>query len=264
MPLIPITTPFNVDIEFEGAEFYKRFFAYAIDASLLLIYFMCMNYVFGLNYFFFDGIQFSDKEKGLELIALLIPTLSYTLLTELWFNGQTLGKKIFRIKVISLDGGEPSLEQYLLRWFLRFYEWGALMILLFRNSGPGAIVLFLIAGIISVIIILITPKNQRLGDIVAGTVVVNANSRLTVNDTIFMNISEKDYKVKFQNVLRLSDRDINTIKHVLSLAQKSHKYDMVNKVAAKVREVLKISDGMYSLDFLEKILEDYNYLATRE
>jgi len=35
-------------------------------------------------------------------------------------------------------------------------------------------------------------------------------------------------------------------------------------VAYKVQDVLKISTDMYSNDFLEKLLEDYNYLATRE
>jgi hypothetical protein len=39
---------------------------------------------------------------------------------------------------------------------------------------------------------------------------------------------------------------------------------MCNRVAFKVQDVLKISSSMYAMEFLEKILEDYNYLATRE
>jgi uncharacterized RDD family membrane protein YckC len=258
MPFIPITTPFNVDIEFEVAEFYKRLFAYAIDLCLMIIYLLSMKYLLD------DGFHIDSSGLGFVLIVVMLPLLLYTLLSELWFNGQTLGKKIFKIKVVSLDGGEPSLEQYLLRWFMRFYEWGTIIFLLFWVDPASGIIILITGSVVSMVIILATSKNQRLGDIVAGTVVVNTRSKLTVNDTIFMNISEQDYKLKFQEVLRLSDRDINTIKNVLSIAQKNHKYDMVNKVASKVKEVLKISNDMYSIDFLEKILEDYNYLSTRE
>lgn len=46
----------------------------------------------------------------------------------------------------------------------------------------------------------------------AGTVIVNTKSALTVADTVFMQINGLDYKVMFPEVMRLSDRDINTIK----------------------------------------------------
>ena len=114
------------------------------------------------------------------------------------------------------------------------------------------------------IIIGISPKSQRLGDIVAGTVVVNTHTSLTVDDTIFMDINHTNYKVKFPEVMRLSDRDINTIKNVLRQTAKTNQYDMCNRVAMKVQTVLRVSTDMYANDFLEKILEDYNYLSTKE
>jgi uncharacterized RDD family membrane protein YckC len=258
MPFIPITTPFNVDIEFEVAEFYKRLLAYLIDFSMIFIYLLSMLYLL------FGGFNIGDSGVGFVLIMVMLPMLFYTLLTELWLNGQTIGKKVFRIKVVSLDGNEPSLEQFLLRWFLRFYEWGFLVFYLFWGNGIMAYYIIVFGSLTSIVLILATKRNQRLGDIVAGTVVVNTRTKLSVSDTIFMNIAEDVYKVKFPQVLRLSDRDINTIKSVLSVAKKSHKYDMVNKVTSKVKEVLKITDELYSMDFLEKILEDYNYLSTRE
>jgi RDD family len=193
--------------------------------------------------------------------VILLPMLFYSFLTELLLNGQSLGKKAVKIKVVSLDGGEPTLGQYLLRWFLRFYEWGGLIFSLFwLNLFFGFIVLIL-GGIISIIILSISPKSQRLGDLVAGTVVVNTKSILTVDDTIFMNVSQ-GYKVQFPEVMRLSDRDINTVKNVITLARKKNRYDMCNRVAFKVQDVLKVSTDMYAIEFLEKILEDYNYLAT--
>jgi hypothetical protein len=119
-------------------------------------------------------------------------------------------------------------------------------------------------GIVVVIIISVTHKNQRLGDLAAGTVVVNTRSALTLADTVFMEIDTTNYEVLFPQVMRLSDRDINTIKTVLIQARKRKKYDMCNRVAQKIKEYLDIQTDMQVVSFLDKLLADYNYLATKE
>ena len=258
MSLIQIATPFNIDIEFEIAEFHKRLLAYLIDFILLLIY------LFGSATFLFGTIRLGSENLGFGILVVLLPMLFYSLLTELWMGGQTVGKKIMKIKVVSLDGGEATLGQYLIRWFLRFYEWSFIIISTFYfNIFLGFILLF-IGGIASIIIISVTAKNQRLGDLAAGTVVVNTKTKLTIDDTIFIDIRKTDYKVMFPQVMRLSDRDINTIKGVLTQASKRNNYDMCHRVASKIKEVLQIEWDMYVDQFLEKLLEDYNYLATKE
>jgi hypothetical protein len=78
-----------------------------------------------------------------------------------------------------------------------------------------------------------------------------------------MEIEASDYKVKFPEVLKLSDRDINTIKNVINQFYKNHNTHTCVHVALKVQEVLKITTDMYAIDFLEKLLADYNYLATK-
>jgi hypothetical protein len=147
---------------------------------------------------------------------------------------------------------------------MRFYEWGFILFFLFWGSGFVGFAILFAGGILATLFILLTSKSQRLGDIVAGTVVIHTHSKLTVHDTIFTHIAETDYKVMFPEVMRLSDRDINTVKNVLLQAQKSRNYDMLNRVAYKVQDVLSISCDMYAEEFLEKILQDYNYLSTRE
>ena len=64
--------------------------------------------------------------------------------------------------------------------------------------------------------------------------------------------------------MRLSDNDINTIKTILKRGQKTNNLDISRKVESKVKSVLSIESDMAPQDFLEKLLEDYNYLATRE
>ena len=258
MPEIQISTPFNIDIEFEIAAFHKRLLAYCIDFIMLALY------MYSMLYLLFGGFRVGEGSYGFVFIILVIPMLSYTMLSELWMNGQTIGKKIFKIKVVSLDGGEPTLGQYALRWFMRFYEWAFIIFFLFWGNGLWGIFWLVTGGITSIIIISISPKSQRLGDIVAGTVVVETVSKLSVDDTIFMHVAQTDFKVKFPEVMRLSDRDINTIKNVINQAKKTNTYDMCNRIAVKVQDVLKVPTDMYAMDFLEKIMEDYNYLATKE
>ena len=118
-------------------------------------------------------------------------------------------------------------------------------------------------GVIVVIIIAISRKSQRLGDFAANTVVVDTESAFSVEDTVFMDIREENYQVKFPEVLRLSDRDINTIKNVISLFHKENNTETCIRVAVKVQEVLHIKTDMYADEFLEKLLADYNYLASK-
>jgi uncharacterized RDD family membrane protein YckC len=168
-------------------------------------------------YILFGELKISDEgSMGFVILVLVLPTLFYSFLTELWLNGQTIGKKILRIRVVSLDGGEATLGQTLLRWFLRFYEWGFIFTFIFYHNPVIGFLILLFGGITTVILIAVTNNNQRLGDLVAGTVVVNTRSQLTVNDTIFMEVNSADYKVSFPDVMRLSDRDINTIKGVVT------------------------------------------------
>lgn len=261
MPLIQIATAFNIDLEFEIAEFHKRLLAYIIDFLLLVFY------LFGMKGLLYSGFRINFEENmGLDILIVSVPMFLYSLLTELWMNGQTIGKKILSIRVISLQGGEPTLGQYILRWITKFFEWPFFFGYIFF-SKEVLLVYVLITGILGiavVIIIAVTPKNQRLGDLAAGTVVVNTKSKLTVEDTVFMEVNTTGYKVMFPDVMRLSDRDINTIKNVLTQATKKNDYNMCNRVAEKVKEVLKIKTDMHVDQFLEKLLADYNYLATKE
>lgn len=264
MSLIQIATPFNIELEFEIAEFQRRVLAYLIDLTLLFFYFM------GMKYLYYGGLNMASEETlrshmGIDILTISLPMLLYALLSEVFMYGQSIGKKVMQIRVISLGGGQPELSQYLIRWMFRAFEWPFFFGYTFFSAT--SIISYLIVtgflGIFVVVIIGISKKNQRLGDLAANTVVVLTRSRYSVEDTIFMDIQNADYQAKFPEVLNLSDRDINTIKNVLQSYEKDHRMQTVVRVAHKVQEVLRIHTDMASLDFLQKLLEDYNYLATR-
>lgn len=258
MPAIKVPTPFNIDLEFEIAAFHKRLLSYSIDFMIIILYMVSMLY------FLYGGLRVGEGTYGFVLIVLVIPMIFYSLGSELLMNGQTIGKKIFKIKVVSLEGGEPTFGQYALRWFMRFYEWGFIIFFLFWGNGVWGIIWLILGGLTSIVFISISSKSQRLGDLVAGTVVVETTTTLTVDDTIYMDVVATDYEVTFPEVMRLSDRDINTIKNVISYSKKANSLEMCHRIAGKVKNVLQIQTDMPVMEFLEKILKDYNYLATRE
>jgi uncharacterized RDD family membrane protein YckC len=265
MSIIQIATPFNIDLEFEIAEFHKRLLAYTIDFAILLLYCISMKYLYygGFSYVSEDVLK---SHVGIDILTISLPMLLYSLVCEVLMHGQTIGKKIMGLRVISLEGGEPTLGQYLLRWMFKAFEWPFMFGYIYFSTAGIIVYVFVTGflGLIVVIVIAVTKKSQRLGDVAANTVVVKTKSNLTVNDTVFMNITQPGYNVKFPEVLKLSDRDINTIKNVIGLFHKNHNTETCNRVAIKVQEVLRVSTDMYSIDFLEKLLEDYNYLATKE
>jgi uncharacterized RDD family membrane protein YckC len=219
---------------------------------------------------YYGGFEQASEEVlkshvGIDILTISLPMLLYSLATEVMMHGQTIGKKLMNIRVISLDGGEAELSQYLVRWMFKVFEWP--FFFGYTIFTRGNIIAYIIVtgffGIIVVIIIAVSKKNQRLGDLAANTVVVNTKSVFTVEDTVFMEIQQTNYVVKFPEVLKLSDRDINTIKNVTSMFYKNHNTETCARVSMKVQEVLKIQTDMYAIDFLEKLLADYNYLASK-
>lgn len=260
MGIIQISTAFNIDLEFEIAPFHKRLLAYLIDFFILVLFLFSMKYVLYVGF-----LMSLEDNIGLDILIISLPMLLYSLVTELWMNGQTFGKRLMGIRVISLNGDEPVFGQFLLRWITKFFEWPFVFgYVISIDTLFGSILVSGLLGIAVVIIITVTAKNQRLGDLAAGTVIVNTRSSMSVEDTVFMNVSNENYKVLFPEVMRLSDSDINTIKTVLTQSRKRNTVDMCYRVEAKVKEVLAIKSDMYAPDFLEKLLEDYNYLATKE
>ena len=261
MSIVKISTPFNIELDFEIAEFYKRLPAYFIDLALLVFY------SWGMRQFLYGvlGINDSESTLGIDILLVSLPMLLYPLLCEVSFHGQSVGKRILGIRVMSMEGGEPHLGQYIMRWIFRVFEWP----LVFGIVFPGAyvfvqVILVGFFGLIVVIIIAVTKNSQRLGDIAAGTVVINTRIKSSIHDTIFLEVSQKDYKVMYPDVMRLSDRDINTIKTVLTNANKKHGIQMSYRVAAKIQQVLQIQTQSEPVDFLEQLMADYNFLATKE
>ena len=260
MPAIQIHTAFNVALDFEVAALHQRIHAYVADLIVLVIY------SWGMRIFLFKilDIYNYDNWYGIDILLVSIPMLLYAFICELSMQGQSLGKKLFGIRVMSLEGGQPTVSQYLVRWATRVFEWP----LVFGTVIPGFWVIFQVfavgfLGVFVVGIIAITKSNQRLGDLGAGTVVVDTKIKTYLHETIFLDISHQDYHVQFPEVMKLTDRDINTIKSILDIASRKGDFKLATSAADKIKHHLKIQSSLSPFDFLEKVLMAYNYISKK-
>src|SRR5436190_5660988 len=125
MEKIKISTSFNIELEFETLEFHKRLFALMTDLFILIAYDMIMNEALSQI-----AVNHKSPENDMPFIynlsavylLLYVPLLVYHLVCEITMNGQSIGKKLLGIKVISENGGQPALHQYLIRWLLRPFD----------------------------------------------------------------------------------------------------------------------------------------------
>ncbi|HET6544364.1 MAG TPA: RDD family protein, partial [Chryseolinea sp.] len=145
MQTIRVRTTQNVFIEYPLASVGERIAAYLIDWIILVLYTVAIVAIFA---------KVEVKLWYVWLIVLGIPWLLFSLLFEIFMNGQTPGKLALKIKVVRLDGTPPAIGDYLMRWIFSFIDF------------------YILSGALAVVVIAVGGKGQRLGDIVAGTSVV--------------------------------------------------------------------------------------------
>jgi uncharacterized RDD family membrane protein YckC len=251
MLLVKLDTGFNIEVEFAVTPFHKRFFSWVIDVAILAAYSLL-------------GAKLLSKAMSTEstwvYVLYGLPPLFYHLVCEILLNGQSVGKKAMGIKVITADGGQPSLSQYLIRWVFRLADFPIwIMPAIVYGALPWWCSIFLFGGIACVIA---TPHSQRIGDLVAGTLIIDTRNRTSWEDTVFTELGE-NYQPRFPQVMQLTDKDINTLKSIIGTVKKKSDYDLSMRIGERIKSKLHIESDQDSLDFLETLMKDYNYYSTR-
>lgn len=240
---LQINTTQNVNINFTAASVGERILAYVVDwlikaAYIVVIYQIVFN-IFKVDQWLDGRDQWS---KMAVYVSFLLPVILYSLIFETLFDGQTPGKRIMKIKVIKIDGYQAAISDYVVRWIFRIVD------------------LNMLSGVVALISIITSPKNQRLGDITAGTAVISIKNNVNINHTILEEL-DGDYKPTYPNVIRLSDNDARIIKETFKVAKKTRDYQTLIKLRNKLIEVVEIKNVTQSNDveFITTILKDYNY-----
>lgn len=163
-----IETPERVPLEFALASIGNRFLAVAIDhfiqyLSIFLIAWMAISLgnlggpsgVGDPEHFFAEMPKWT---LALLIVVIFAIFASYFILFEWLWNGQTPGKRLLKLRVIREDGRPLTLWEAIARNLLRVCD-----------AIPGFVFPVYSVGLIA---IFLSSRDQRLGDVFAGTVVI--------------------------------------------------------------------------------------------
>jgi len=233
MKTILVNTSHNIAIKYELASVMHRSLACFVDLVIVIAY------LIGI------GNVFSEDNYLYYFFMLLIPGF-YHLFCEVFFNGQSPGKKIMNIRVVKLNGKKPSIEDYFLRWIFRSIE------------VLGSL------GALAAINISSTENNQRIGDLLAGTTVIKVIPENAVGLDTLKSLAEKKRDITYPKVTMYSDKDMLLVKEGLNRLKENPNEankSFITQLAKRVREDLDVTYDTSHPVFLETILVDYIFLT---
>jgi uncharacterized RDD family membrane protein YckC len=99
MEPITVTTTQNIGLEYELASLWERIAGRIIDGLIIGAYAVLVALII-FNTNLWDNFQWG-------LILFVLPVFFYDLISEVWMNGQSVGKRVMHIKVISLGAAQP-------------------------------------------------------------------------------------------------------------------------------------------------------------
>ena len=155
---IRLRTPESVELEFSLSGIGSRAYALFVDYTLLGL--TIAGFLFLWSIVSYQLVQYFPSAPGLGSWLVAIPVLlcfvifvGYFVFFETLWQGQTPGKRLAQIRVIRDDGRPIALPQATLRALLRTFD----------------DLSFFVVGFL---LIVVGKKEKRLGDWVAGTVVI--------------------------------------------------------------------------------------------
>ncbi len=228
-----IETAQNVTIYQNVAHLSTRIGSYLIDLFFIIAYVIATTMLL-------NALDFDIGGKWAVMSLLGLPIFFYSLVFEVLMNGQTPGKRLNKIRVVKIDGSKPTFGSYLLRWMLKIID------------------VSLASGSVALLTILLNGKGQRLGDLAAETTVISEKKRITLKDTIIVDIPI-NYKPTFPQVTILNDTDIQSIKNLYIKAKKTGNHKIILNLHTKVTQLLDVKTDLKPINFIDIIIKDYNY-----
>ncbi|HEY1684664.1 MAG TPA: RDD family protein [Tepidisphaeraceae bacterium] len=228
MPRYQIITPEHVAFHYELAGLVSRGIAWLFDQMLIIIIDIAIMFAFGR--------LGSSLGMAAMILCMFVVDFSYFTASELYYQGQTPGKKIFHIRVISSRGTKLRFAEVLIRNLLRPVD------LLPWAMVVGSSIAF------------IDKWHRRLGDIVADTIVVR-DTRKQIPQTMAM---EKSRVNSFQSDPALRNRVLSRITReerdmIIELALRrdqmegSIRHQLFNQAAAHFRSRLSLPENLIHL-----------------
>lgn len=239
-PTFSIRTAQNVALAVAPAGLGERILAWLADIVVLVGYVLLMIWAIGA----------AGGGTTASVLLIGLPLLLYHLFFEVFFEGQTPGKLALKIRVARLDGAQPTLSQYLLRWLLRFVD-------VTLTSGIGAVVS-----------VAVTDRSQRLGDLAAGTTVIRRRRRVRLGEVRYPQ-APPGHVAAFPEAEELGDADVRTIRAVLVRLRLTSRRDaQARALAERAKAAVERRLGLDAVAmppeaFLRAVVRDHTFLLDR-
>ncbi|HXW76557.1 MAG TPA: RDD family protein [Candidatus Eremiobacteraceae bacterium] len=150
---VSVRTPESVSFYYELAGLGSRFLAVSVDFVIQVTVGLAIFLIAAWTESAIFGSKWSVVVLAIVVLAAFVLFTGYFVAFEVWWNGQTPGKRLIGIRVVR-DGGYPiTFMDSVIRNLVRAIE------------AP----LMYVPSIASA---LLSPENKRLGDLAAGTIVV--------------------------------------------------------------------------------------------
>ena len=232
MKVIDITTSHNIVVRYELATLLQRILSTIIDMGIMVFITLVLSFIFGVLELF----------SVLTVLVFLV-FVFYHLLFEMFYGGQTIGKKLLNIQVINFQGKSPNPNEVLQRWVYRIID------------------ITLSFGTLAAIYITTSSNNQRIGDLMAGTSVIKKRPEKLVSLKHVDRINERNHEVAYPEIKVYEEQRILFIKETLD-RHRNHPNDSTRKVlsqlAIKIQEDLNIDQkNRNNVDFLSTLIKDY-------
>ena len=185
MKNIKVTTPENIELDVELGEVMSRAIAASIDGLIqwIVIFIVSCGFLKIVSLGRELDELFSGFVIGGLLIIITLIIYGYYMFFEIKWNGQTIGKKLMHLRVIRNNGGPVTVKQVVIRNLFR---------IVLDNTGLGIVFIFF------------NKQNKRIGDMVAGTMVVveekqerpvSIEELITINEEIKSALTQEEYNI---------------------------------------------------------------------
>ncbi|GHC46944.1 hypothetical protein GCM10007315_05930 [Gemmobacter tilapiae] len=174
-----VLPPEGVPIRLKVAGVGVRMAAQLTDILITFIAAICLLIVLG-----FLRLTSPDTLFAIGALLFFLLRVPYYILAELLWNGQTLGKRLMKIKVVAHDGGSLTTHAVVLRNLMKEAEifLPGTLVLMLDSASPVSSFMALAWVAMALAIPLLSRWRQRLGDLLAGTHVIHLPQPILMPD----------------------------------------------------------------------------------
>ena len=254
MKTIEFESAQHVKVEYELATTLQRTAAALIDMILFIIYFFIVMAAVGIDSFITDP----GTSLFIHLLIIKIPWIFYNPFIEYVTHGQSLGKYIVGIRVVKMTGERLGLKEVFTRWLFKGdFLW---------ISADFFVLFWFGIGVFGVIFSATADKRQRMGDVMANTVVIKKKTSTiyTLRDILAIKSTE-NHQATYPEVTRLTDEDMLLIKNTIQRVQKYPNEETKKfaiELADETARLLGLTETPQKrMEFLQTLLQDYVVLT---